>query len=45
MTVRELIEMLAKMDQDKVVFVNSYEYDTANPVEFLNEDNDKVVIF
>jgi hypothetical protein len=45
MTVKELIELLSKMDQDKEVTLYDGEWESYNPINEVKEDTDKVVLF
>jgi hypothetical protein len=45
MTVRELMEMLSRMDQDKQVTVWCGEWDCTNPIDEVKDDGDEVIIF
>jgi len=45
MTVKELIEVLSKMQQDKEVTLYDGEWESYNPINEVEEDTDKVVLF
>ena len=45
MKVKELIEILQKMDQEKEVHIRNYEYGAYYDVGRVEEDHDKVVVF
>jgi type IV secretory pathway TraG/TraD family ATPase VirD4 len=45
MTVKELIELLSKMDQDKEVTLYDPEWESYNPIDEVEDQSDKVVLF
>lgn len=45
MTVRELMEILSSMDQDKEVTVWNCEWDQSDPIDWVKDDGESVIIF
>jgi hypothetical protein len=45
MTVKELIEALSKLEQDKEVCLYNGEWETNDPLDHITEDTDSVTFF